>query len=63
MTDWLVDREITCPWCWESVTIELDLSAGGQGYIEDCHVCCQPIEIAFEVNDGELGNLRAERSA
>ncbi|MEJ2604206.1 MAG: CPXCG motif-containing cysteine-rich protein [Gammaproteobacteria bacterium] len=63
MTDWLVDKEITCPWCWEKVTVEFDLSAGGQGYIEDCQVCCQPIEIAFDVHDGELGNVRAERSA
>ena len=32
----------------------LDLSAGRQTYIEDCEVCCKPIEISFDVEDGEL---------
>jgi len=63
VTAWLEKREITCPWCWETIGVELDLSAGGQRYVEDCQVCCQPIEIAFEVDDGELSDVRAERSA
>jgi len=33
----------------------VDLSAGSQRYIEDCAVCCRPIEIALRVgDDGEL---------
>jgi len=63
VTAWLENRDITCPWCWETIGVELDLSAGGQRYVEDCQVCCQPIEIAFEVDDGELSDVRAERSA
>lgn len=63
MTDWLQNRDITCPWCWETISVEIDLSAGAQGYVEDCQVCCQPIDIAFEVDDGELRDLRAERSS
>ena len=43
--------------------MEIDLSAGGQGYVEDCQVCCQPIEIAFEVENGELHDVRVERSS
>ena len=31
----------------------IDLSAGGQEYIEDCEVCCRPIKIAYGVEDGE----------
>ena len=37
----------------------LDLSAGRQTYIEDCEVCCKPIEISFEVGDGELATFEA----
>lgn len=29
----------------------LDLSAGGQNYVEDCEVCCNPINIAYEADD------------
>ncbi len=33
----------------------LDLSENGvQDYIEDCEVCCQPIQIHFEVAGHEL---------
>jgi Cysteine-rich CPXCG len=46
---------IYCPYCGESYETTIDLSAGSQKYIEDCAVCCRPIEIALRVgDDGEL---------
>ncbi|MEM7503109.1 MAG: CPXCG motif-containing cysteine-rich protein [Pseudomonadota bacterium] len=53
----LIDRRITCPYCGETIDIVLDISAGGQSYIEDCQVCCQPIEISFEVGDESLTGI------
>jgi hypothetical protein len=33
----------------------LDLSVLSQEYIEDCEVCCRPIEIKYQVGeDGEI---------
>jgi hypothetical protein len=29
----------------------VDLSAGAFSYIEDCQVCCQPIEIKSDTDD------------
>jgi hypothetical protein len=38
----------------------LDLSEEGvQTYIEDCEVCCQPIQITFESAAGELSSFSA----
>lgn len=31
----------------------LDLSSGGVMYIEDCEVCCRPIEIEARLDEGE----------
>lgn len=31
----------------------LDLSSGGVSYIEDCEVCCQPIEIEARLDEEE----------
>jgi len=46
---------IQCPYCGESFETAVDLSAGSQQYIEDCAICCRPIEIALRVgDDGEL---------
>lgn len=45
-----------CPYCGEPVEAVLDLSAGDQFYIEDCPVCCRPIEFELRT-DGENWQL------
>ena len=40
----------------------LDLTGGGQTYVEDCEVCCNPINIYFEVDDGGIAGFQAETS-
>jgi len=49
----MLEHEFQCPYCWESITMLLDTSVSRQTYIEDCEVCCNPIEIrvAFENNE------------
>ena len=44
----LHEKQITCPFCWESVTVLVDPSES-QLYTEDCSVCCRPILIQTEV--------------
>jgi transcription elongation factor Elf1 len=51
----------TCPYCGESISSVLDLSAGGQAYVEDCEVCCRPIEIRYEVDDNSLIRFSAQQ--
>ena len=42
-----------CPYCWEEISMLLDTSVRKQTYIEDCEVCCNPIEVSptFESNE------------
>ena len=56
----VVDRKIRCPYCDEPMNILLDLSAGDQSYVEDCQVCCQPMQIAFQADDGSVANLQVD---
>ena len=35
---------LTCPYCWQAITIRIDVSGEDQRFVEDCEVCCQPIE-------------------
>jgi len=58
----IVERRIACPYCAESMEVVLDLSAGSQSYIEDCQVCCQPMQIAFDVDGNELQDLQVDRA-
>ena len=43
-----------CPYCWEGISMLLDASIRKQIYIEDCEVCCNPIEITATFENGEL---------
>jgi len=55
--------QIDCPYCGESIDIEVDCSAGDQQYVEDCRVCCQPIDISTVVDlDGALQTVQARRN-
>jgi|SRR5580698_2553408 hypothetical protein len=54
---------IQCPYCGEPFETQIDASAGSTSYIEDCHVCCRPIEISLDVApDGALSAVNAQRS-
>jgi hypothetical protein len=48
---------VQCPYCAEHYETQVDLTAGSFVYVEDCQVCCQPIELYVEVN--AAGRLRA----
>ena len=52
----------TCPHCGERISMLLDLSASSQRYIEDCEVCCNPIEIRYQVEDGMVISFEAKVS-
>lgn len=34
---------------------------GGQTYIEDCEVCCRPIEITYQTQDGAVTSVDVKR--
>lgn len=54
--------EVQCPYCAEVYETQVDLTAGSFTYVEDCQVCCQPIELYVEVNDsGRLRSVNASR--
>ena len=46
-----------CPYCWEEISMILDPSIASQTYIEDCEVCCNPIELTPVFNQGELDSF------
>lgn len=46
---------VQCPYCWESIELDIDTSVPEQSYIEDCQVCCRPISIAVHCSpDGQI---------
>ncbi|MBK1650404.1 CPXCG motif-containing cysteine-rich protein [Rhabdochromatium marinum] len=52
---------VQCPYCGETIATEVD-DWDCQGYIEDCPVCCRPIEFAVERDGrGDLVRWHARR--
>jgi hypothetical protein len=49
-----------CPFCGEHISMVLDMSDGGQSYIEDCEVCCRPILIRYECMAAQLESFAAD---
>ena len=48
---------VRCPYCGERLQTRVDLTADEPSYVEDCEVCCRPIEFHIE-RDG-VGGLAA----
>ena len=39
-----IEHFFYCPYCGENISMLIDLSFDNQKYVEDCEVCCKPIE-------------------
>ena len=49
-----------CPYCWESISMLVDISQSYQSYIEDCEVCCNPIQVEISTENQEITMFNAE---
>ena len=54
-----VEHHFMCPYCGEEISMVLDLSVRQQTYVEDCEVCCNPIQISCTVSDNALTDFAA----
>jgi hypothetical protein len=55
------EATVTCPWCWEEISLAVDLSEERQDYVEDCPVCCHPMRVTVIAEDGELVSCEVDR--
>jgi hypothetical protein len=53
-------QRVQCPYCGEPIALQVDDSAGEQDYVEDCSVCCRPIEVRL-CRDGDCWRLEVRR--
>lgn len=49
--DFLQTHNLNCPYCGEVIQLVVDCSINSQEYIEDCQVCCRPINIFIHIED------------
>ena len=49
-----------CPYCWENISMLVDVSTLFQNYIEDCEICCNPIQLNITIENNEISSFSAE---
>jgi len=54
-----VEHFFICPYCGEQISMVVDLSVPRQTYVEDCEVCCHPIEVRYTVEDDDVCHFEA----
>jgi hypothetical protein len=57
----LPEKDISCPYCGENITVFIDDSIDDQSYIEDCWVCCRPINFKVSVDVAGMISLLVSR--
>jgi len=56
-----MEHFFTCPYCWEQISMILDAQEETSDYIEDCEVCCRPIELFFKFSGKNLVSFEAKK--
>lgn len=54
-----IEYDFACPYCAAPISMLLDPTVPAQRYVEDCEVCCNPIEIDYAVEDDEVVRFEA----
>jgi len=52
--------QFQCPYCYSSISMLLESLYSNQTYIEDCEVCCKPIEVSYKTLNGEITQFNAQ---
>ncbi|WP_445954764.1 CPXCG motif-containing cysteine-rich protein [Yeosuana sp.] len=54
------EHHFICPYCWQNISMLLDKTNEVQSYIEDCEVCCNPIQVTTRFLNSELMEFQAD---
>ncbi|WP_445381282.1 CPXCG motif-containing cysteine-rich protein [Robiginitalea sp. IMCC43444] len=55
----MVEHFFQCPFCWEEVSVLIDTSISRQSYVEDCEICCNPMEFQIVCEPGQVISFEA----
>ena len=50
----MLEHFFQCPYCWEEISFLLDSSVFSNEYVEDCEICCNPIETSVKFENEVL---------
>ncbi|MGM0636338.1 MAG: CPXCG motif-containing cysteine-rich protein [Bacteroidota bacterium] len=56
----MIEHYFTCPHCWENISMLLDPSKSDE-YVEDCEVCCNPIQVKVKFENTQLIDFQSAK--
>lgn len=56
-----IEHFFHCPYCLAPISMLIDPSVPVQEYVEDCEVCCNPINVKVYTEEGEVAAFEAEQ--
>lgn len=60
--NWIVETTVQCPHCGEFFVINVDTSQHDYTTIEDCTVCCAPMQLDIRCEPGEVVDVEVRRA-
>ena len=57
----MLEEYFDCPHCWENQLKMVDPSVKNQNFIEDCEVCCNPIDFQIILENNEVIFFQPEK--
>ena len=56
------DYPFGCPYCAAGNSVRLDVSGGSdQSFVQDCTICCRPIQITVQFEKDQIAEFSAEQ--
>ncbi|MAR44302.1 MAG: CPXCG motif-containing cysteine-rich protein [Flavobacteriaceae bacterium] len=55
----MIEHFFQCPYCWQQISMLIEPSLENISYIEDCEICCRPINIEYVFSNLDLLNFNA----
>ena len=56
----MIEHYFNCPHCWQNQLKIIDSSLGEQSFIEDCEVCCNPLEFNLSVENNFIESFSVD---
>ena len=57
----MLEEYFDCPYCWENQLKMVDQSIKNPNFIEDCEVCCNPIDFQISIENNEVIFIQPEK--
>ena len=55
----MIEHFFQCPYCWQQISMLIEQSSEITSYVEDCEICCRPINVEYVFSNSLPLNFNA----